>query len=298
MSAEDALDILSQRRGKMYDPLVVDTFVRDHASLCAGAELHDIPALILANQSDASAAIPQLPDTQAPHTAPLESLRLLATLSPFPDGPPLASVCRQLVDNLRSIASFDTAAIFLLDDTSSDAEAVFVDGSAGRSIAALRIPIAERLTGWVAAHRTAVWNSDAVLDLASVATGASLTLGSSLPLCVGETLIGVLSLYGRADQEITVGQRRALESLLPSMATSLGSAIRRPHTSIDCSDDATRTAALTALDALLSHDQKLRRIGEGRSRCNLRYPSGSRRYTAQRHRARWSRPSDGPFSAQ
>lgn len=255
MSAEDALDILSQRRGKMYDPFVVDTFVRDHAALCAGAELLDIPALILANQSDTSPATQQLADTQAPHTAPLESLRLLATLSPFPDGPPLASVCRQLVDRLRSIAAFDTGAIFLLDDTSSDAEAVFVDGSASRIITGLRIPIAERLTGWVAAHRTAVWNSDAVLDLSSVATTASLTLGSSLPLCVGDTLVGVLSLYGRADQEITVSQRRALESLLPSVATSIGSAIRRPTTSIDCTDDATRTAALAALDALLSHDR-------------------------------------------
>ena len=255
MSAEDALAILSQRRGKMYDPLVVDTFVKDHASLCEGAELHDIPALILANQSEGQMAIQSAPTDHTPHTAPLESLRLLATLAPFPDGPPLTSVCRQLVADLRSIASFDTAAIYILDDTSSDAEAVFVDGSAATNIAGTSVPIAERLTGWVAAHRTAVWNSDAVLDLASTAKNMSLTVGSSLPLCYGDTLIGVLSLYGRPEQEITVGQRRALESLLPSITASLGSAIQRPSIAIDCAGESTRVAALSALDALLSHDR-------------------------------------------
>ncbi|MBP7775831.1 MAG: HD domain-containing protein [Acidobacteria bacterium] len=262
MPAEDALEILTQRRGSMYDSLVVDIFVRDHAALCVSAEIHDIPALVLAGHADPTS--PQTwADAHTPNTAPLESLRLLAGLSPFPGGPPLASVCRQLTDNLRAIASFDTAAIFVLDDTSSDAEAVFVDGSVARSILGMRIPVAERLTGWVAAHRTAVWNSEAVLDLASVGTRASLAFGSSLPLSVDDTLVGVLSLYGRADQEISVGQRRALESLLPTMAVSLWSALQRPGAAIDCADDVTRTAALAALDALLSHDRHVNAATRG-----------------------------------
>ena len=82
MSAEDALAILSQRRGKMYDPLVVDTFVKDHASLCEGAELHDIPALILANQSEGQMAIQSAPTDHTPHTAPLESCLLYTSPSP------------------------------------------------------------------------------------------------------------------------------------------------------------------------------------------------------------------------
>lgn len=254
MSAGDALEILAQRRGRMYDPLIVDTFIQDHASLCAGAELPQLSPLILTNQADSAHSPAVGLEVQTQHTAPIESLRLLASLAPFPDGPPLTGVCRQLVDGLRNIASFDTAVIFALDDRSSDAEAIFVDGSASRGLVGAKIPIAERLTGWVAAHRTAVWNSDAALDLSSAASSASLTLGSSLPLCVGEMLIGVLSLYGRSDQEITVGQRRALESLLPSMASSLGAALNRPHAAVDCTEEGTRQAALAALDALLSHE--------------------------------------------
>lgn len=256
MSAESALEILSQRRGKMYDPLVVDAFAREHVSLCAGAELPDMPTVILANQADAgppSTASGQ--DASIAHTAPIESLRLLASLSPFPDGMPMPATCRQLIDNLRTVASFDTASVFVLDDASSDAEAVFVDGSAARQMLGMRIPIAERLTGWVAAHRTAVWNSDAALDLAAIASSTSLSLGSSLPLILGDTLIGVLSLYGRADQEISVERRRALESLLPTISAALGAATQRPGIAIDCADQSTRLAAMSALDALLSHER-------------------------------------------
>ncbi|MBL8138289.1 MAG: HD domain-containing protein [Acidobacteria bacterium] len=256
MSPEDALDILSQRRGKMYDPLVVDAFIRDHVALCAGVELRDIPALILANQAETHAGTqPSASDISTVQLEPIESLRLIASLSPFPEGAPLPAICRQIVDSLRTIASFDTATVFLLDDDSSDAEAVFAAGSVAQQVAGIRIPIAERLTGWVAAHRTAVWNSDAALDLASVASGASLTLGSSLPLSVGDALIGVLSLYGRSDQEVTVGQRRALESLLPAISASLGAAAQRPGIAIDCADEPTRQAATSALDAVLSHER-------------------------------------------
>ena len=263
MSSVDALEILAQRRGRMYDPLVVDTFIREHASLCAAAEIRDLPDVILVNHSETGASPQGAPDPPGPHAAPIESLRLLSSLSPLQDGPPLRVLCRHLVDDLRGIATFDTAALYVLDDTSSEATAIYAHGSAGRFLQGTRIPIAERLTGWVAAHRTAVWNSDAALDLNTTAAAAALSLGSSLPLCTGDTLVGVLSLYGRSDQEITVGQRRALESLLPTLATSLGAALLRPGAAIDCTDADTRAAALSALDAMLSHDRRVGAAQQG-----------------------------------
>lgn len=255
MTAEAALEILSQRRGKMYDPLVVDAFIREHARLRAESELQDLPAVILANHSDVSHATELLVDTPSIQAAPIESLRLLAHLAPFPAGSSLGTVCRQLIGSIRGIASFDTMVIYAIDDASSDAIAVFADGSGGRSLASARVPIAERMTGWVAAHRTAVWNTDAALDLSATGQDTDLALGSSLPLCHNDVLFGVLSMYGRADQEITVAQRRALESLLPTISSALSSALQRPAQSIDCRVPSVRTAALTAVDALLAHDR-------------------------------------------
>ena len=255
MSAEQALDILTQRRGRMYDPLVIDTFVREHAILRADGALDDLPSMILASQTESNSLAATTSEPQEVQPAPVESLRLLSSLAPFPDAPPLGMVCRQLVANIRAIASFDTVAIYVLDEQSSDAVAIFTDGSGGPALYSKRVPIAEQMTGWVAAHRTAVWNTDAALDLASVASRVDLALGSSLPLCSDGAIIGVMSLYGRPDQEITMAQRRALESLLPTIASSLKDALQRPALSIDCAHDGVRVAALTALDALLSHDR-------------------------------------------
>ena len=256
MTAEQAIEILSQRRGKMYDPLVVDAFVRAHATLCANVEVEHAPSVLLASQLDVAlaskAVLSEIPLAQE---APLESLRLLACLSPFPAAPPLRSVCLQLVASLRAIATFDTAALFVLDEASGDAQALFVEGSGQSALAGARIAIGEQLTGWVAAHRTSVWNSNAALDLATGASRTQLTLGSSMPLSVGDTLVGALTLYGQNGQDITVEQRRALESLLPTISATLADALQRPWIAIDCRRQYIRDAALSAMDSLLSHSR-------------------------------------------
>ncbi len=285
MTAEEALEILAQRRGKMYDPLVVDTFVREHGALRAEGELLDLPTMLLGHHSEAHSPADSTTEPQSIHPAPSESLRLLSSLSPFPDGPSLDMVCRHLVASIRAIAPFDTVAIYVLEETSSDAVAIFVDGAGGHALAGLRIPIAERMTGWVAAHRTAVWNTDAALDLDSQATAIELTLGSSLPLCTGEVLTGVMSMYGRPHQEITMAQRRALESLLPTIASSLNTALRRPAFSINCVNDDVRAAAMAALDALLSHD---RHSSDGAARSSVLAVTNTKTASDTRHPARRS----------
>ena len=255
MTAGQAIDILMQRRGKMYDPLVVDAFVEAQAALCLDVEVESAPAILRVRQHDAALAEADLLGTPPAQAAPIESLRLLACLSPYPSAPPLHSVCLQLISSLRSIATFDTAAIFMVGDASAEAEAIFADGSGSPVLSRTIIPVGEQLTGWVAAHRTSVWNSDAALDLALAASHPKLTIGSSMPLCAGDELVGVLTLYGQAGQEISVEQRRALESLLPTISATLDDALTRPWIAIDCRQSHIRDAALSAMDSLLSHSR-------------------------------------------
>lgn len=262
MNAEQAIDILTQRRGKMYDPLVVDAFVRAHADLCKEADFESSPSIVLTSHQDATL---QEPTAEAPaiHTAPIASLRLLSTLSPFPSAPPLRSVCGQLVASLRSIANFDTAALFVANDTSGNAEVLFADGGSEAAFRSVTIPIGQQLTGWVAAHQKSVWNSDAALDLAVNTASSRLAVGSSLPLRVDDDLLGVLTLYGQAGQEITTDQRRALESLLPTISATVQDALLRPAISIDCRHQHIRDAALSAMDSLLSHNRLASQLPHG-----------------------------------
>ena len=56
MTAEQAIEVLSHRRGKMYDPLVVDAFVRAHDTLCVSADAEHVPAALLAAPQETAIA--------------------------------------------------------------------------------------------------------------------------------------------------------------------------------------------------------------------------------------------------
>lgn len=253
MGSEFALDVLTQRRGRMYDPLVVDAFIAEHERLRQNDEQSDATALILGSQSEIAPSAAAEAETEAV-SVPVESLKLLAAISPYQGGPSPALACRQVVESLKSITSFESAAVLCPSDRVTELDVVYVDGSAAGVLASSHPSIGDRLSGWVAANKTAVWNADAALDLPH-GTGLGLAVGSSLPLCVGDVLVGVITLYGRAGQEVTVAERRVIEWLLPSIATTVDAALQRPGLVVDCSAPEVLAAALSALDALLSHDR-------------------------------------------
>ena len=154
----------------------------------------------------------------------LACLRLLATLAPAVQTPSLEAVCRDLVAHLRGVATFDTAVIYLADESLLSLESVYSAGSLAAQFDHVKIPMAEQLTGWVGAHRTPVWNSDAALD-APIASRGGATIASSMPLVNDASVVGVLTLYSVASKEVSVSQRRAIESLLPA----IGEPSRRPR---------------------------------------------------------------------
>jgi diguanylate cyclase (GGDEF)-like protein len=77
----------------------------------------------------------------------------------------------------------------------------------------MRIPLGERLSGWVAANRQTISNSDPVLDLGDAARSHSLSLRSciSTPLVVGDELIGVLTLYSGEPNAFNEDHKRVIE---------------------------------------------------------------------------------------
>jgi hypothetical protein len=64
---------------------------------------------------------------------------------------------------------------------------------------------------------------------------------------------GVLTLYSAAGREVSLSQRRAIESILPAIGHSLAAVATNRAQIIDCTAEPTRIAALTVLDSLLSH---------------------------------------------
>jgi GAF domain-containing protein len=152
----------------------------------------------------------------APQTA-LESVsRLLA-------GPPrVADVAGLIALDLKAMSP---ATEFVFYITSPGAERLVAEyatrehpGGAGYDA----IPLGERVSGWVAANRQQIINSDARLDLGTSATMTTLRYCVATPLVDDGHTTGVLAAYSDTPLAAEVAHQLAL--IAPQLATALARA--------------------------------------------------------------------------
>jgi diguanylate cyclase (GGDEF)-like protein/putative nucleotidyltransferase with HDIG domain len=221
LSDEAALAILKQRRGTMYDPVIVDTFFRVHATTPKEPERKGPASEVLntitfsgrAHAADHSAVIGR--------TATLyEVIRALAGQVAIDEA--AAVISRHLQQLIPS-----SLCVFYLYDSSLDAlEAKHVTGVGGSALKGMRISLGQRLSGWVAANRQAISNSDAALDLGDIDLGPKLRSCLSSPLVADDTLVGVLTLYSTESNAFEDEHRRIIESSAGPIANAMRAAVR------------------------------------------------------------------------
>jgi putative nucleotidyltransferase with HDIG domain len=257
LSVEDAIAILVQRRGTMYDPLIVDRFVEAQAQLAELAEGDDAEkqaidtiATKLKITSDQPAAIA----VEANERTPLKALTLLKSIKPSPQGVSTEDLGLIVSKHLGRLANFSAVALYGVSENGQSIKCRYADKPLAELIDAQEIPIGERLSGWVAAHRTAIWNSDATLDLSIELTQkTNIALGSSVPLIDEDVLVGTLTVYAAAGDEINVEQRLLIQSVAPMLATALSASTAHDEiAAVDATRKGQREALYMVIDALLS----------------------------------------------
>jgi len=223
LSDQEALRILADRRGSMYDPLIVDTFSRVHHSIAPPAAPAGPPARTLEEIAGARMAIgltanaPVLEEIAASADEMLtlyELARALAGQVSFGDaGDVIAKHLRRLVPSSLTV-------FYLYDARTAEIEARHAVGEGNSVVRGLRIAVGQRLSGWVAAHRQTIVNSDPILDLGDAARPHSLGLRSCLstPLVCGDDLVGVLTLYSTESGAFTEDHRRVVDVIATQMA--------------------------------------------------------------------------------
>jgi GAF domain-containing protein len=107
-------------------------------------------------------------------------------------------------------------------------------GPAAAILAGFSVDVGDRLTGWVAASRQPIVN-DAALDLEGLAERASPALRSCLgvPLLMGETLVGVLTLYSPQIDCFGENRSRVVQIIAPHLASALRAAGRNEAAAAD-----------------------------------------------------------------
>jgi putative nucleotidyltransferase with HDIG domain len=257
LSPDEAIAVLVQRRGTLYDPLIVDKFIEAQQELSEiaerstnSSEAMDTIATRLRISAEPDA--PLAPSTDP--NLPLRALALLRSVRPFPTGTSIEDEGQLISSRLARLVNFSAAAIYIVTDNGHALRCCYADGALASLIYTPEIQLGEKLSGWVAAHRTPIWNSDATLDLSSeIARGAGVSLCSSVPLIDDETLIGAITLYASSGLEIGLEQRVLIQAVLPLLAKVLASSVLHDEIgAVDASSQRDREALYTIIEALLS----------------------------------------------
>jgi putative nucleotidyltransferase with HDIG domain len=182
MTDEEAIDILRGRSGNMYDPRVVEAFIALVPSLrqsdrLAEAERPEPPAQ---GEVAPTASLPRLGDSPAKPSEDLVRLRAIAT---------------HLAEKIQHIRPGAEVCLF----SCATGAQVLVPAQATPRLcevfSQLSLVVGEGLSGWVAANRHTIVNSDPGLDLGDAAARLGLRSCLSTPVFALGDLVGVLSVY-------------------------------------------------------------------------------------------------------
>jgi putative nucleotidyltransferase with HDIG domain len=245
MTDEEAIAILLERSGTMYDPHVVDTFIRIHGDIAVGNA--DAPAhravlqRITQSRHDAAPATEVGPD----QVAMPASLLAFVSLSRLASGE--ASGADALALGLRLLGEIVPGAsgAWFVPDAARDRLVVSdAFGPAEHALRAVHVGMGERLTGWVATQRQPIVNSDAALDIGDRvdAVAPALKTCMSIPIVAGDTLIAVLSLYAPSTDLFDDDRARLVQMVAPHIAGAMESAVRTSSATVEARQAADKAA--------------------------------------------------------
>jgi GAF domain-containing protein len=225
LTCDAALGILIERRGRMYDPDVVDTFVRIHRDIM----LTDVGMAArseVLSQIHESHRPPAVEPVPQPAPAAGEDVLAFVSLARLASGSAALNDVLALSTNLiHRIVPGSSGAWFMLKNTGDRLVVADAFGPAASTLRTLNIAVGDRLSGWVAANRQVIVNSDAALDLGDTGdTEIELKSCLSVPLCDGAKLSGVLSLYSPERHAFTDDQGRLIQMVAPHIAQAIDAA--------------------------------------------------------------------------
>lgn len=221
LSDEEALEHLLSERGKRYDPRIVDRFVELCPTLPRTGFERDVLQEI-AEMLSPIPAVPVAPVAAANDGRPATELegeirRLRRRLE---DETSFEEIGHAVAQFLEGESDNSVCTLYCYDSSKAELEAAYVSREEYAFIRAVRIPLGERLSGWVGASRRTIVNSDPALDLGELVRLREPRLRTCLStaLVSGDALAGVLTLYSPDGAGFGDEQTRRVEHLAPVIA--------------------------------------------------------------------------------
>ena len=208
------MQILVQRRGSMYDPLVVDTFVAVKDKLAES---------LLSSESQPEVVV----RSERWRTQIAESSDIVDVLTM---NAPVQHLARVIAQSIISATPARIVIIFVRDARRDELHSLLVMSADGPVRLDISMPVGARVTGWVAANGTSIVNADAALDLPDEAKEFGLKRCLSMPITHNLEQLGVVSLYmddprgfSERDSVLVEAAVKAVDlSILAELVSTLG----------------------------------------------------------------------------
>jgi putative nucleotidyltransferase with HDIG domain len=223
LSQHEAIRVLEARSGTVYDPRVVKTFLEIFESVPAESDATVSSAADAFSNITRTAQDEKMRSAAASHSP--ETLRILFDLGfQAASAATAADALSRIHPVLQRMMPADVIAVYLYSAAADNLVATFVTGGHADAIAGTTIQLGQRLTGWVAANKQTIVNSDAALDLGNLTMHLDpMPLAClSTPMCQDADLVGVVTIYSTRRQPFTDAHvpiveviARGLASLIP-----------------------------------------------------------------------------------
>ena len=192
LSDAQAMEILMQRRGSMYDPLVVDTFASVKDQLQEATTGAEIPILTRRSLGEADRAA----------SAVISTSRRV-------NDEDFAAACQTVLSSVREATNATLTMMYLRDHNRDEAFCVGASPSNQKSLESHSMALGSGISGWVIANGRAMVNADAALDFTSQTPGHSVIRCTAVPITVDGETVGALACYsddprGFGDRDVAV----------------------------------------------------------------------------------------------
>lgn len=221
LTDEDALQIITDRRGTMYDPLIVDTFLELYKRMKSERALTE-------TGKDPQGRALEKPEGSFPRLAAItasagESRAMYRLIQRLAAQPSLAGALSDVADEIAALIPAAVIAVYTPVDGGSDLEATQVIGSNADWLRGRRVRLGERIVGWSAASGRSVLNADAVGEIGELARTGPSPLRSCLtvPVIVGSDPVAVIVAFSNHDAGFRSEDQRIVEAIIRHIAPVL-----------------------------------------------------------------------------
>jgi diguanylate cyclase (GGDEF)-like protein/putative nucleotidyltransferase with HDIG domain len=245
MSRAEAIEMLNEGSGTVFDPNVVRTFL-DHldefeAEITEQHVEHQRVALLQQHQNVAQTAGLESGPLVYEHirSAHREVITLYEIAQTIGTSLNLRDTFAVFSSRLEDIVSYTTCALYLIRPDSTDLDAAHVAGRNAELFSGKSIPSGSGITGWVVANRRPMHNCDPRLDfdVLKVALPEQYKTATVVPLVKDDLLLGALAMYSADLSSYTADHLRLIEAVAKLASDAIANAVHHERTETNALTD-------------------------------------------------------------